>query len=66
MQAAEYTILLGTGGPALRLIGELERGQPYTARLKYQDWFKRWEDLPTTDEEETALLAYVQEFYFGD
>lgn len=36
---AEYCILLSTGGPALRLMGDLsEHGEPESARLEAQDW----------------------------
>src|ERR1700689_4184362 len=35
----EYKITLTTGGPALRIIGELsEWAEPITARLEWQDW----------------------------
>lgn len=43
---AEYRILLSTGGPALQLVGELnESGEPETARLEAQDWFKPWSEV---------------------
>ena len=42
----EYSILLTTGGPALRLIGTLtEYGEPETARLEAQDWGTSWADV---------------------
>ncbi len=67
-QPIEYRILLGTGGPATRIVGELgEYGQPTNARFEYQDWFKPWtaaNDL--TNEEEKTLLEYAQQFYFGE
>jgi hypothetical protein len=45
--AAEYRILLTTGGPALQLVGTLdEHGEPETAELQGQDWFKPWTDVP--------------------
>jgi len=66
-EAEEFEILLCTGGPACRIIGELDRGQPYKARLEYQDWFTPWiEYLDMTSEERDALLTYAQQFYFGD
>jgi general stress protein YciG len=34
----EYLILLCTGGPAVRIVGELRNKEPHTARLQYQDW----------------------------
>ena len=64
----EYTILLCTGGPAVRIIGELdEHGQPETATIEYQDWFTPWERYSdTSDEEDEALLTYAQQFYYGE
>ncbi len=63
----EYEILLCTGGPAVRITGELDRfSQPETADLEYQDWFTPW--MPycdTTTEDNKALLTYAQQFYFG-
>lgn len=43
---AEFSILLSTGGPALRLIGELnEHGEPETARLEHQNWGTPWMEV---------------------
>ena len=65
-EAEEYEILLCTGGPACRIVGELDRGQPDRARIEYQDWFTPWvEYLDITSEEREALLTYAQQFYFG-
>ena len=64
----EYNILLCTGGPAVRIIGELdEHGQPETATIEYQDWFTPWERYgDTSDEEDEALLTYAQQFYYRE
>lgn len=66
VKPTEYKILLGTGGPATRIVGELdEYGQPTNAKFEYQDWFKPWtaaNDL--SDEEEATLLEFAQQFYF--
>ncbi len=63
----EYCILLGTGGPAARIIGDLgECNQPETARFEYQDWFKPWTAAQISSEDEATLLAYAQHFYFGE
>lgn len=62
----EYCILLGTGGPASRIVGNLGMGNvPESARFQYQDWFKPWTDAQLTQEEEATLLEYAQHFYFG-
>lgn len=61
-----YTILLCTGGPACRIIGDLsERGEPESARIEYQDWFTPWVDYPLDREEEADVVKYAQQFWFG-
>ena len=63
----EYNILLCTGGPAVRIIGRLtEYGEPETASIEYQDWFKPWTRLPIDGDDEDALLAYASVFWFGE
>jgi hypothetical protein len=60
--AAEFRIVLCTGGPHVEIMGELDNGQPCRAWLQYQDW-----GTPMTrffKVEESTLLAYCQEFYF--
>lgn len=67
MKAEEFEILLCTGGPACRIVGELDRGEPDRTRLEYQDWFTPWvEYLDMTHEEREALLTYARQFYFGN
>ena len=66
MEAEEYEILLCTGGPACRIVGDLDRGEPDTANIEYQDWFTPWVRYgDTTNEEDEALLTYARQFYFG-
>ena len=66
-EAEEYEILLCTGGPAVRITGQLGRyNEPDTARIEYQDWFTPWtEFLDTSAEEGEAVLTYAQQFFFG-
>jgi len=61
----EFMILLCAGGPAVRIVGELNRGQPCRARIEHQDWFEPWRDYvePGTQD---ALLTYCSQFYFGE
>ena len=62
---AEYEILLCWGGPACRIIGELdEHAQPDSAIIQYQDWFTSWTDYNDVDDE--ILLDYARQFYFGE
>ena len=66
-EPSEYTILLCTGGPACRIIGELDEWcQPDTVRLEYQDWFVPWESYPLDAGEREALLVYANQFYYGE
>lgn len=73
----EYCILLCTGGPAVRIVGELsEHCEPETARLEMQDWFSPWTEYRPliTLRGETAcdpdaqdvLLAYARCFWYGE
>jgi hypothetical protein len=62
----EYCILLCTGGPAVRIVGELRGFEPHTARIEHQDWFTPWTPLQTTSEEEADLVTYAGQFRYGD
>lgn len=43
MQPEEFEILLCTGGPAVRILGELDfNGCPHRAWLEFQDWGTPW------------------------
>lgn len=60
----EFKILLATGGPAVRICGELDAyGQPTRAYLQVQDWFTPWTDYTDVDSD---LLTYASQFYFGE
>jgi hypothetical protein len=63
MTADEFSILLTTGGPALRIRGELDNGEPTRAWLEYQDWGTPWTQY--FDAEQDTLLTYCRHFYFG-
>ena len=66
-ESTEYEILLSTGGPALRIVGELDQySQPTSANIQTQDWFEPWTDMTTTEEEDAALIFFVSCFYFGE
>jgi hypothetical protein len=67
VQAEEFCILLGTGGPAARIIGELNSfGEPETASYQFQDWFKPWTDAVLDTDDDATVLEYAQQFYFGE
>lgn len=64
---SEYRVLLGTGGPAAQIVGDLDQYlQPSTARYQFQDWFKPWTDAQLDNQETDAILAWVKQLYFGD
>ena len=60
----EFNILLSTGGPASRIIGEFSDGQPIRAWLEVQDWGTPWTQY--FDIEQDTLLVYARCFYFGE
>ena len=63
-QPTEYKILLSWGGPATQIVGGLSQyGEPETAELQAQDWFRPWETYNGGDE--SILLAFASQFYFG-
>lgn len=66
MEAEEYCLLLTTGGPAVRIIGEIEQGEATSARLEVQDWGTPWTEHFTTGDDHEALMDYVRCFYFGE
>lgn len=63
---AEFRILLATGGPACRLVGELDGGRPEAVKLQTQEWGTPWTDYDDTEEEAQAFLAFAETFYFGE
>lgn len=68
----EYEILLCTGGPACRIVGDLsEHCEPCSARIEVQDWFTPWTEYrpkvgPDDHNSEPILLAYAACFWFGE
>lgn len=67
LNAEEFTILLSTGGPALRIRGELDQyKQPHRAWLEYQDWGTPWIEYHGEGCSQETLLTFCQQFYFGE
>lgn len=72
LTAVEYRILLCWGGPAVQIIGALDKHKtPTSAILQYQDWGTPWMDYIDGDyeereEREKILITYASQFYFGD
>ena len=65
-EPAEFKILLTWGGPALRVIGELDNYGPVNPKLQYQDWGTFWTDLEITEDQQESLNWFCNCFYFGD
>lgn len=62
MTADDFQILLCTGGPAVRIMGELDQhGTPCRAWMEYQDWGTPWTQY--FGAEQSRLLAYAQHFF---
>ncbi len=63
----QYEILLCTGGPAVRIIGELDEYlEPETAVLQYQDWGTFWQDYSLSLSQQELLLDFAHHHYFQD
>ena len=66
LTAAEYNILLCTGGPAVRIVGTLDMADvPDSARLEHQEWFTPWTPYPITQSQEAILIRYAQQFCYA-
>jgi len=64
---AEFQLLMCTGGPAVRVLGDLDQyGDPETASIEYQDWGTPWTLYTTVNPaEREALLKFCSQFFFG-
>lgn len=63
LEPEEFELLLCTGGPAVRIRGDLSQGEPLRAYLQVQDWGTPWTDVLETGMAE-ACLAYASCFCF--
>lgn len=66
---AEFCILLCTGGPAVRIVGNLsEHCEPESAVIEFQDWFRPWTrwNPGNAHNVESILLDYARVFHFGE
>jgi hypothetical protein len=64
LEPSEFMILLCTGGPAVRIVGELDRGEPCRAWLEYQDWGTSWTRY--FEASSATLCEYAANFFFGE
>ncbi len=64
-EADKFELLLSTGGPAVRIMGELDQhAEPCRAWLEVQDWFKPWTQYFGASQD--TLLTYCRCFYMGE
>jgi hypothetical protein len=64
LEPEAFQILLSTGGPALRVVGQLDRWKgPCHLRLEHQDWGTPWTEWHGTT---CGLQAFCQLFFFGE
>jgi hypothetical protein len=64
LESNEFMILLCTGGPAVRIVGELNMGEPCRAWIEYQDWGTPWTRYCGASSDN--LCQYASNFFFGE
>jgi len=64
LEPEQFQILLSTGGPALRIIGDLANCEPSCSRLEHQDWGTPWTEW-RRDVDTEALEWFCSLFWFG-
>jgi hypothetical protein len=64
LEPEEFLILLSTGGPAVRITGDLDRGTPVNAHLEHQDWGTDWTPLFLSDDEQEHLRRFCDLFCY--
>ena len=70
LEIAEFEILLSTGGPACRILGDLDRGSVAWQAgcrpvIQHRDWFNPWTESDY-DVNTDALLWFCEQFYYGE
>jgi hypothetical protein len=61
-ETEEFRLLLTFGGPALRIVGDINGGYPERCRLEHQDWGTPWTEHMDADRD--ALQAFCSHFCF--
>ena len=65
LEPGELCILLSTGGPALRIVGDLGRFNcPKDCRMEYRDWGTPWTEYRAIGS--AVLDSWAAQFYWGD
>ncbi len=68
-ETEEFEILLGTGGPATRIVGQLDGdGHVENFHVEVQDWGTPWTSFARMTGVQGDMLKrwYLSEFYFGE
>ena len=80
MHAYEFELLMGTGGPAVRITGDLDEmyePEANSIRLEVQNWFRPWvaltlmdnvgdaDPIKLADHRRAALHWFASNFYYG-
>ncbi len=61
----EFEILMATGGPAVKITGQLDaNGHPTNANLKHQDWHEEWQRVDLSPTNLDKLIDFASHFYF--
>ena len=64
---AEFQILVTTGGPAFRIIGELDQyNNPRNVRAEHQDWGTPWTEVDLDNEQQEAVDWFASLFCYGE
>ncbi len=65
LEPAEFQITLSTGGPALRVVGDISTGgEPMRCRLEWRDWGTPWTEHETTSAEDESVEWFAGLFWF--
>jgi hypothetical protein len=63
----EFKIELSGGGPATRIIGELDNnGDVWSVQPQHQNWGTPWTDLVLDDQQTIAVKWFASLFYYGE
>jgi len=63
---SEFKIELSGGGPATRIIGELdEHCEVWSVQPQHQNWGTPWTDLILDKEQTEAVMWFARLFYYG-
>jgi len=67
LRPEEFKIELSGGGPATRIIGELDNdGEVYSVQPQHQNWGTPWTDLVLDDQQTIAVKWFASLFYYGE